>query len=331
VSRVINDVDRHKVSEETRARVLEIARSLRYRPNPQAVSLVRRKPPDTLGLFVPYNSHVFDSFYFTEIIRGAVDASNARGMNITLFIPGRDATQRERPEEVMRRSGVAGLILIGTSINDPVTAGLRDGRLPFVVASNSATTPDVTTVDCDNVTGALEATRHLIRLGRRRIAFIAGPDTSSNAKDRLTGYRLALEEAGIPFDPALVASGGFEEPGGREAMRALLGRVARPEAVFAANDVMAIGAMKVCKRAGLRIPQDIAFVGFDDVPLAEHVEPALTTVHQPIYQIGRRAAETLIGRVLDNSDDDLTAATHLVLRTRLVVRESCGARRPRPA
>jgi DNA-binding LacI/PurR family transcriptional regulator len=329
VSRVVNNVDRNKVSDATRDRVLEIARLMRYRPNPQAVSLVRRRPPNTLGLVIPYNSHVFESFYFTEIIRGAVDAAAATGMNISLFVPAHDAPP-EVYHDMLSREGslasVAGVLLIGTRVQDPAIAKCRERKIPFVVVSNSVPDPDVTSVDCDNITGAHEATVHLLHLGHRTVAFIGGPEGSANARDRFEGYRSALEEAGVPVDPALIAGGHFEEQKGRNAMQRLLSRKDRPTAVFAANDVMALGAMKAIKREGLRIPQDIAIVGFDDIPLAQHVEPALTTVHQPIYQLGRLAAETLVNNLKEGRHEGAWGVRQ-VLRTRMVIRESCGARK----
>ncbi|HEY3267000.1 MAG TPA: LacI family DNA-binding transcriptional regulator [Armatimonadota bacterium] len=326
VSRVVNDVDRHKVSDATRNRILEIARSGRYRPNPQAVSLVTRRPPNTLGLVIPYNSHVFESFYFTEIIRGAVDAAADHGMSIALFVPNRDAPASAYHDTLGKGGALAaaaGVLLIGTRVNDPAIRQCRESKIPFVVVSNSVPDPDVNSVDCDNRSGAQEATRHLLRLGHTRIAFIGGPEGSANARDRLAGYQTALAEAGIFEDPALIAGGQFEEQRGRNAMQRILARGVRPTALFAANDVMALGAMKALKREGLRVPDDVAVVGFDDVPLAQHVEPALTTVHQPIYQLGRRAAEILTAQIISGSTD----ATRAMLRTRLVIRESCGARR----
>jgi len=328
VSRVMNDVDRQKVSEETRRRILDIAHAMRYRPNPQAVSLVTRRPPRTLGLFIPYNSHVFESFYFTEIIRGAVDAANAHGLNITLYVPSREAPADAYHEMLADNRSVAGMLLIGTRVDDPAIAECRASGAPFVVLNNSVADADVSYVDCDNVSGAMEATRHLLRLGHTRIGFISGPEVSSNARDRLQGYQRALEAAGIAPEEGLIVQGKFEEQGGREAMRDLLALNPRPTAVFAANDMMALGALKTIRREGLRVPEDIALVGYDDVPVAQYIEPSLTTVHQPIYQIGRRAAETLAARVLANGSDDDTAATRHILRTRLVVRESCGARKP---
>lgn len=325
VSRVMNDVDHQKVSDSTRERVLRIAQELRYRPNPQAVALVTRRPPNTVGLVIPYNSHVFESFYFTEIIRGAVDAANDHAMSITLFVPRRDAPAEEYHDVLMSRGMVAGFLLIGTRVGDPAIAQCREAGVPFVLVNSRLADPDVSGVDCDNLTGAREAIRHLIRLGHTRIAFIAGPDSSSNARERLSGYRSALEEAGLPVNDSLIFQGRFEEQGGREAMRALLDGPVRPTAVFAANDIMAIGAMKVIKREGLSIPEDLAMVGFDDIPMCQYLEPALTTVHQPIYQVGRRAAETLLSRI-EEQDDTMTAGTRHILRTRLVIRESCGAR-----
>lgn len=329
VSRVVNDVDRNKVSQATRDRVMEIARHMRYRPNPQAVSLVRRRPPNTVGLVIPYNSHVFESFYFTEIIRGAVDAAAEAGINISLFVPAHDAPSEMYHDMLAAHgalSSVAGVLLIGTQIHDPAISQCRERKMPFVVVSNSVPDQDVSSVDCDNITGAHEAASHLLKLGHRRIAFIGGPEGSANARDRFEGYRRALEEAGVPLDRALITGGHFEEQKGRNAMLRLLAHAERPTAVFAANDVMALGAMKAIKREGLRIPQNIAVVGFDDIPLAQHVEPSLTTVHQPIYQVGRRAAETLVSDLKEGRHEGAWGVRQ-VLRTRLVIRESCGSRR----
>jgi LacI family transcriptional regulator len=329
VSRVVNDVDRNKVSDETRDRVLAIARSMRYRPNPQAVALVTGRPPNALGLYIPYNSHVFDSFYFTEIIRGAADAANSRGMSITLYVPSRDATSDVPRDVLIGHRAVAGLLLVGARIDDPVIAQCRDTGAPFALVNNSTPEDGVNSVDCDNVSGATAATRHLLDLGHRRIGFIAGPDDSSNARDRRRGYEVALRAAGVAVDASLIAPGRFEEDGGAAAMETLLCLADRPTAVFAANDMMALGALDALRDAGLRVPEDIALVGFDDIPTARYIAPRLTTVHQPIYDVGRRAAETVLAQALAPSDAP-PAACHQMLDTRLVVRESCGACRPIP-
>jgi DNA-binding LacI/PurR family transcriptional regulator len=168
-------------------------------------------------------------------------------------------------------------------------------------------------------------TRHLLDLGHTRIGFIAGPKLLLDACERLEGYRDAFAEAGVAVHEDLIVPGDFNERSGREAMRALLARAPRPSAVFAANDESAIGAMQILKREGLRIPDDMALAGFDDIPLAQYVDPPLTTVHQPFYRLGEKAAEVLLATLAGR---DAGGETSHVLRTRLVMRESCGHRRP---
>ena len=323
VSRVVNDVDRNKVSDETRDRVLGIARAMHYRPNPQAVALVTGRPPNVLGLYLPYNSHVFDSFYFTEIIRGAADAANSHGMSLALHVPSRDAPRADPSDLLGGPRAVAGLLVIGARIGDPIIERGRAAGTPMVLVNNPAPHAEIGSVDCDNVAGAREAVRHLLSLGRRRIAFIAGPDDSANAMDRRKGYEDALREAGIAVDPALVLPGDFLEAGGRAAMEALLALSEPPTAVFAANDMMALGAMGALRDAGRRVPDDVALVGFDDIPLARYVAPALTTIHQPIHEVGRRAAEMVLERARAAPESAPPPARE-VLPTRLIVRESSG-------
>jgi LacI family transcriptional regulator len=323
VSRVVNDVDRHKVSDETRNRVLDIARTMRYRPNPQAVALVTGRPPNALGLYLPYNSHVFNSFYFTEIIRGAADAANSRGMSITLYVPSRDDASDVPRDFLGSHRSVAALLLVGARLHDPIIQQCRENGAPFVLVNNTAPEEDVSSVDCDNVAGAMEATRHLLALGHQCIAFIAGPDDSSNARDRRSGYEQAMAEAGVAVDPAFIVPGRFEEEGGREAMETLLSRGRRPTAVFAANDTMALGALSALREAGVRVPDDMAMVGFDDIPTARYVEPHLTTVHQPIYEVGRHAAEAALARAAAPPSAPPPPARE-ILQTRLVIRASCG-------
>jgi LacI family transcriptional regulator len=246
-------------------------------------------------------------------------------MSIALYMPSRDDS-RDVPRDVLGgRRSVAGLLLIGARLDDPVIARCRKTGAPFVLVNNAAREPDVSSVDCDNVSGARAAVRHLLDLGHRRIALIAGPENSSNARDRRRGYEEAIRAAGLTPDPGLVMPGNFVEEGGRRAMEALLARPDPPTAVFAANDVLALGAIAALRAAGRRIPDDVALVGFDDIPVARYVEPRLTTIRQPIYDIGRRAAEI----VLDHAafpPDSPPPPDREVLQTQLVVRESCGAR-----
>jgi LacI family transcriptional regulator len=174
-------------------------------------------------------------------------------------------------------------------------------------------------VDADNINGARQATRHLLRLGRTRIGLISGPQNMIAGVDRLTGHSQALHERGLAVEPELVVSGGFSESGGYLAMQQML--ASRPDAIFAASDAMAMGALRALREAGLRVPEDVALVGFDDLPFAARAEPPLTTVRQPTHRMGAMTVETLI----ELMEQPASSPYHLILPTELVVRASCGA------
>jgi LacI family transcriptional regulator len=324
VSRVVNNKHAGKVSEATRTRILEVARAMHYQPNPQAVALATGRPPNTLGLVIPYYSHTFRSFYFSEISSGVLDTAGRHRIDVNLLVHHDDTTEGYR--RLVSGNRVAGVVLFGGVSNETAISACRAAGVPFVVVNRDSADRDVPSVGSDNEGGGYDATRHLIRLGHTRIAFITGPAGRPDADGRYQGYRRAMEEAGLSVVPGLVAQGDYSEKGGREAMRQLLAQSPRPTALFAANDQSAIAAMAVIKRAGLRVPQDIAVVGFDDIPLAQHVEPALTTIHQPTYRMGQRAAEMLMASI-GADGAGLNESEEQILRTRLVVRESCGARR----
>jgi LacI family transcriptional regulator len=179
-------------------------------------------------------------------------------------------------------------------------------------------------VDVDNVGGARMAVEHLIRLGHKRIGTVTGPLSMTSGADRLVGYRQALEAHHVPVQEALIAEGDFTESGGAMGVQRLLS--ASPTAIFAASDVMAIGALKALREADLRVPEDVALVGFDNIPVATAVEPALTTVRQPIERLGSMAADLLLN-LLENPPDAQAPAHRIVLPAKLIVRASCGALR----
>jgi LacI family transcriptional regulator len=174
-------------------------------------------------------------------------------------------------------------------------------------------------VDADNIGGAREAVTHLLRLGRMRVATITGPQNMIAGTDRLSGYTAALRERGVISDPGLIVEGDFTEAGGYRAMQQLLSR--RLDAVFAASDIMAIGAMRALREASLRVPEDVAVVGFDDLPQSARTEPPLTSVRQPIYRLGATAVDSL----LDLFEYPDSSPRRIVLPTELVVRTSCGS------
>jgi LacI family transcriptional regulator len=214
-----------------------------------------------------------------------------------------------------------GVIAGSAHLDDSLFPKLLENGLPFVLVGRH---PDerVNYVDVDNVGGARMAVEHLLRLSHTRIAHITGPLTMAAGEDRLTGYRQALEAQRIAVDEGLIAVGDYSEASGALGMRRLL--AASPTAVFAASDVMAIGALKALREAGLRVPQDVALVGFDDVMIATAVEPALTTVRQPIGRLGSMAADLLLD-LLEKPPNPTGQAVRIVLPTKLVVRDSCGA------
>ena len=183
-------------------------------------------------------------------------------------------------------------------------------------------TPDFDTVALANFDGAYALVRHLLRLGHKRIATITGPAGNRDAQQRLEGYRAAMREAGAPATRALEVRGDFTEPGGYQGVKAVLAISPRPTALFVANDVMAVGALGALREAGVRVPKDIAVAGFDDIALARHLSPPLTTVHVDAYQLGERALQRLLRR---DRGEPAPTRSHEVLPTWLVVRASCGA------
>lgn len=316
VSRVINN--HPNVRPEVRKRVWEVIQQVGYQPHAAARSLVTNRT-QMLGLVIPRGLvTLFSDPFFPILIRGVADVCTARRYYLMLSFFSDPHQQEELYRRALRSRLLDGVILSGAPLDDPLVPWLLQDNTPFVVAGRY---PDerVTYVDVDNVGGARMAVEHLLRLGHRRIATITGPLTMMAGQDRLEGYRQALLSRGIPVHDALIAEGDFTEEGARVAMQRLLPQ--RPTAVFAASDTMAVGAMKAIREAGLRIPDDIAIVGFDDLPIASAVDPPLTTVRQPIERMGAMAAEMLIGLV----EGTITGPQHVILPTQLIVRASCGS------
>jgi DNA-binding LacI/PurR family transcriptional regulator len=234
--------------------------------------------------------------------------------------------ESETLNRLIRGAHLDGLVL-AASLTDPAAVGqlAKDGT-PFVVVGRSTYEGEVTTVDVDNVRGAALATQHLLRLGYNGVATITGPLGMTAALDRREGYLAAMRAARLEPRPGFMQEGDWSEWSGSRAMEALLALPERPEAVFAASDNMAIGALKAIRASGLRVPDDIALVGFDDLPLASALEPPLTTVRQPIYRLGHTAASVLIDDLLrvPEGEPALGRGQRIVLGTELVIRESCG-------
>src|SRR5512133_1447602 len=285
-SRVLSGSD-HPVAAELRKRVLLAAHELGFTPNAFARGLSKREFR-IIGLLIP---DVRDP-YFVEIARGAEDVASQHGHMVVLCNTDRDpAKERKYLDEL--RAMRAGIILTGGGINREAHLDVLSTHSAPIVLIGRHSLP-YSSVEIDNVLGAFDATSHLISLGRGSIAFIGGPHASATATDRLEGYRKAMTHHGIAIDESLVVESDFTTGGGATALCGLLALPKPPAAVFAASDAMAIGAMREAKRRGLFVPRDLAIAGFNDIPMAVHVDPPLTTIHLPLHQIGETAATLLL-------------------------------------
>jgi DNA-binding LacI/PurR family transcriptional regulator len=320
VSFVLNDTPGVKISEETRQRVLEAARQLNYYPASAARSLASGRT-NFIGLVVCQSpTNIFADAFLPEVIHGLGEVAQERGFRI-LLESVEDVTRPEAYIALVREKYIDGLIVSGPRSDDAQLPQLAQEGFPIVLLGQ-LNRVNFNFVDVDNVGAARMATEHLIALGHQHIGLITNaPLQYTASRDRLRGYRLALEAHDLSYDDNLVRYGNFREESGYEAMTQLLELADRPTATFVACDLVAFGAMEAIKEHGLTIPEDIALVGFDDVRLAHYVDPPLTTVRLPAYEQGRQAADLLIRLV---SDEDVKE-TQILLKTELVIRESCGA------
>ncbi len=325
VSLVLNNAPNVHISPETRRRVLEAARRLNYHPHAAARSLVSRRSM-TLGLVLCQSpEQVFADPFLPQVLRGINDVAQAAGYRILLETV-------THPEDngysaLVLENRIDGFILSGPRSDDEALRSLHEEGFPIVLMGRLPDV-DIPFVDVDNVRAAYGAVEHLIRLGHTRIGMITnGPLHYTASADRLEGYRRALNDHALPYDPDLVVYGAFREESGQVAMDHLLEREDPPSAVFVASDAVALGALVSIRRHGLRVPDDIALVGFDDIPLAAYVNPPLTTVRLPARRLGEEAARLLVALVEGREVE----STHILLDTTLVVRASCGSRDAKPS
>ncbi|WP_267243893.1 LacI family DNA-binding transcriptional regulator [Streptomyces sp. PR69] len=315
VSRVINGSPR--VSERARAAVEAAVAELGYVPNRAARALAANRT-DAIALVVPEPEHrFFAEPYFSEMVRGVGEALADTDMQLLLTFAGSDR-ERRRLAQYLAAHRVDGVLLVSVHADDPLPDMAAELDIPAVISGRRSAGETLAAVDSDNFEGARGAVAHLAERGRRRIATITGRLDVYGAQCRLDGYRRALEAAGLPADPEMIVPADFTEEGGRRAMAALLDRRPGLDAVFAASDVMAAGARQVLRDAGRRIPGDVALVGFDDSAVARHMDPALTSVRQPIEEMGRTMARLLLKQIETRSPE----RPQLVLPTELVVRDS---------
>jgi LacI family transcriptional regulator len=319
VSRVIND--QPNVRSEVRERVWQVIHQVGYQPHAAARSLVTNRSK-IIGMIIPEAvTTIFTDPFFSLLLRGATDACNSHRYQLMLSLFTTNTDRQEIYQRILHSGYLDGVIVASASLDDPLISDLLRDRIPFVSVGQHPNKP-VHYVDADNVSGARMAVEHLIRQGHRRIATITGPLNMIAGQDRLNGYRQALEARGIPVEEELIVEGDFTEASGTVAIQRLL--PISPSAVFVASDMMAIGALKALRQANRQVPQDIALVGFDDIPVASAIVPALTTVRQPIERMGFMAVEVLLS-VLEDSSGEEAPAQRIVLPTELVIRASCGS------
>ncbi|MBN1814516.1 MAG: LacI family DNA-binding transcriptional regulator [Anaerolineae bacterium] len=319
VSRVVND--HPNVRPETKERVWEAIHQSGYQPNVVARSLVTNRT-QIIGMVIPEAvTKVFTDPFFPLILRGATEVCNNHRYQLLLSLFTDPEGQEADCQRVLRSGYLDGVIVASSSLDDPLIPNVLHCGVPLVSIGRH---PDkqVHYVDSDNVGGARMAVEHLIRLGHRRIATVTGRLGMNAGQDRLEGYRQALLAHGIPVKDELIAEGDFTERSGMMAMQRLL--PASPTAVFAANDVMAIGALKTIRAVGMKVPHDVSLIGFDDIPIASVVEPALTTVRQPIERMGAMAADLLLNLLQSASEEEMLPH-RIILPTELVIRNSCGS------
>lgn len=315
VSRVINGSS--KVSDHTRTAVEAAVAELGYVPNRAARALAANRT-DAIALVIPEpEARFFAEPYFSDVVRGVGSALAETDVQLVLTLAGSDR-ERRRLSQYLSGHRVDGVLLVSVHAGDPLPELLAELGIPTVISGRRSAAETLPSVDSDNLGGAAEAVRHLVGRGRRAIATITGPLDVYGAQCRLDGYRQALAAAGHPVDEGLISVGDFTEEGGRRAMRELLERRPALDAVFAASDVMAAGARRELRAAGRRIPQDVALVGFDDSVVARHMDPPLTSVRQPIEEMGRTMARVLLAGIAGEPGGDAA----VVLPNRLVVRES---------
>lgn len=314
VSHVINET--RPVSDELRLRVLAAMQALDYQPNALARGL-RRRRTSTLGLIIPDTNNP----YFAEVARGIEQAAFERDYSVILCHSDYSPERELQYVDVLRAERAAGVIWIPATECCEAAERLVEYDMPLVILDRHAPDVQCPSVVADNFRGGYLATQHLIQLGHRRIGCIARPVGLSHSQERILGYQAALSGYGLPVDETLVAKGGFRLQDGRRVTFQLLDLVPPPTAIFAYNDIMAIGALRAAHERGLCVPDDFSVVGFDDIPQAAFTCPALTTVSQPKLDMGRRGAELLLD-LIDGTGPPVEG--DVPLEVRLVVRESTG-------
>ncbi|MCA9872912.1 MAG: LacI family DNA-binding transcriptional regulator [Ardenticatenaceae bacterium] len=308
------------VAAETRERIQEVADQLGYHPNLTARRLQKQRT-DTLGFIMPTFGPRFSDPFFSEFLAGIGNEAAGYGYDLLVSTHAPDSDrEREAYARAVRGGWVDGLIVVRTRENDERIETLCAHEFPFVAFGRTDCNCDFPYVDEDGAAGMRLIVQHFIDLGHRRIGFIAPPPGLMFGRYRLRSFLSTMAANNLETPPDLVVEGDMTQRGGAEVVERLLNLAERPTAVIAGNDLMAIGALNRIQQRGLRVGQDLAVAGFDDIPLSAYTTPPLTTIHQPIYDIGRRTCAMLI-EIINGRPP---ANPHILLTPELVVRESSG-------
>ena len=315
VSLVLNDSPR--ISDKTRQKVVAVMEKVGYQPNVLARRLAERKSR-MIGVLIPQTSHVLSDFYFSEAISGISDVLMTSGYKLMLQVATPEFKTQKMYQNLFTEKYIDGMLILGALVDEPMVMELRDSGYPLLLVNSTCT--NVSSVIADNQKGASQVVDHLVRLGHKSIGIIKGLENVTTGADRSIGFAKAMNRNLLPIHEEWVAYGTFSEESGYVCMQQILGQRRLPTALFIANDMMAIGAMRAIRQHGLSIPDDIAIVGGDDIKLCSYIDPTLTTIHQDMYEIGALAASELIS----NIQKDESTVIHKLVPTELVVRKSCG-------
>lgn len=317
VSRALNDFE--DISPETKELVRQAAEELGYIPNTFAQRLQKRQT-DTIGLVIPTSGPRFSDPFFSEFIAGIGNTAGRLGYDLLVSTRAPGDLELESYRHTIRSRRVDGFIIVRTRCEDQRIEYLRKVGFPFVSFGRTDSKLDFPYVDEDSEHGMRLIIKYLVELGHQRIAVIAPPGDLEFSRYRLNGIRSQLEELGMSYDDLVVVEGDLTQRSGYEHAKELLARQHRPTAIVACNDLMAFGAMSAAQERGLVVGKDLSITGFDNIPMTEHSHPPLTTVNQPIYQIGSMVCEMLIKRIRGEAKE----VEQILLTPSLVIRQSCG-------
>jgi len=312
VSRVLTNSD--KVRPGTRELIMRTMEALDYHPN-LAARRLGFQTTGTIGLIFPDISGP----YYSMVISGVDQEADRQEHSVIIYGTRGKNTARDRFFQMLS-SKVDGFIIMTRTVDESKLAGLHRQGIPFVLLGRRCDAFDCDSVMVDNRAGAYNAVLHLLGHGHRRIGFVGGPEDSHAHQERFEGYQQVMQNAGLKIEPELITSGNFLYEGGRMATQQLLSLAHPPTAIFAANDEMALGVIDAAKQLGVKLPEQLAVIGFDDIQTAAYSEPSLTTIRQPMKRLGEVAANLLLYRLKERA----APIRHEVFSSELIVRRSCG-------